>query len=287
MADQAEALRRMMDTNRSQRTAERIVAIASGKGGVGKSNVAVNLAVALQRLGRSAIVIDLDIGFTNVELLLGARSRRRLTDVLHGTDIWDVINHSASGVSFITSGTQFADFGQFTPEQLITLVNQLKRLHEQYDFILLDGSAGMTANSQRLISAADDMLLIVTPEPTSIADAYSFVKFLYREHSLPTTHIVTNRAQSFVDAKNAAAKIQSVCTHFLNVSLSILGYVLDDVHVPDAVRKQTAVMTLYPNTLASKCIMQVAKNYLNAGESREEVQLKRGFAAWLDNMFRK
>jgi flagellar biosynthesis protein FlhG len=266
MNDQAAGLREKMQhvSNQVERldvSGSRVIAVASGKGGVGKSNFCVNFALALASQGYRPIVIDTDVGFANVEVLLGTSPSNTILDVLDGLDIWDVIQNSPWGLPFLSAGQGLTDIHSLSNEEVERLVIALAELQDQYDIILLDSGAGIGSHAGRLVAAADELILVTTPEPTSITDAYAFLKMLAIRAALPDTHLIVNRAHDITDARAAAAKLQMVTERFLKVQTDILGYILEDDAVVRSVMSQQPLYHAFPNSRASRCFLQIVKNF--------------------------
>jgi len=288
MADQAEHLRAVMHSTMlegriSYKGNDRVVAVASGKGGVGKSNFCVNFAIALQQAGHRPIVVDADVGFANVEVLLDVRPRYSLLDVLSGVDIWDVVEQSPAGIPFLSAGNGLLDIHSLSASEMEQILYSMQQLHHQYDIIVLDTGAGLGSNVGRLLSAADDLILVTTPEPTAITDAYALLKLLCNRSALPSTQIVVNRAQKLVDGRHAAEKLKMVSERFLNIRIGILGYILEDNSVGEAVMHQRALLHTSPNSQAARCIVQLAQNFLHI----ESTAPRLGIAGFLQRIFHK
>lgn len=267
MADQASELRSRMNgysqALRAKGTSEtRVIAVASGKGGVGKSNFCINFALALMEQGYAPIVIDTDVGFANVEVLLGARPTFSLLDVLEGASVWDVIHQSPAGLPFLSAGNGMTDIHSLTEQQLDKMMVALKALHERYNIIILDSGAGMGARVSRLVGAADELMLVTTPEPTSITDAYALIKMLSTRDELPPTRLIINRAMKLSDAKLAAEKLTKVTERFLSHRLDVLGFILEDEAMKHAVMRQHPLFYAAPNSRAARCFAQLSTNYV-------------------------
>lgn len=266
MNDQAQGLREKMQFVSSHMEKEnnkgsRVIAVASGKGGVGKSNFCVNFALALSSVGFCPIVIDTDVGFANVEVLLGTSPAHTILDILNGVNIWEVIQHSPWGLSFLSAGQGLTDIHSLANEDIEQLVVALAELQDRYDVILLDSGAGMGSHAGRLVAAADELIMVTTPEPTSITDAYAFLKMLVSRGILPETHLIVNRARDIADARAAGVKLQMVTERFLQLQTDILGFILEDDAVVRSVMRQQPLYHTYPNSRASRCFSQVVKNF--------------------------
>lgn len=287
MADQAEQLRTMMGSQVAQKTVhhqgDRVVAVSSGKGGVGKSNFCVNFAIALQQAGHRPIVVDADVGFANVEVLLDVRPNYSLLDVLDGISIWDVVEQSPAGIPFLSAGNGLLDIHSLSATDMERLLVSMQLLHEAYDIVILDTGAGLGINVGRLLSAADDLIVVTTPEPTAITDAYALLKLLCNRSAIPPTQIVVNRACKLMDGRLAAEKLKMVAERFLNIQVGILGYILEDQSVGQAVMHQRALLHTAPNSHAARCIIQLSQNFLRV----ESASPRLGIAGFLQRIFRK
>jgi flagellar biosynthesis protein FlhG len=289
MADQASVLRNRMSVSdqllrQTKAPMEtRVIAVASGKGGVGKSNFCINFALALMEKGFTPIVIDTDVGFANVEVLLGTRPSYSLLDVLEGTSVWDVIHNSPTGLPFLSAGNGMTDIHSLTEQELDKMMGALRALHERYNVIILDSGAGMGARVSRLIGAADELILITTPEPTSITDAYALVKMLSTRDELPPTRLVVNRAMKISDAKIAADKLTKVTERFLSHRLDVLGFILEDEEMKNAVMRQYPLYYAAPNSRAARCFAQLSTNYVRMKEETPRF----GLTGFLHRLFGK
>ncbi|WP_051662906.1 MinD/ParA family protein [Alicyclobacillus macrosporangiidus] len=239
-----------------------VVAVASGKGGVGKTHFCVNFALGLMQHHIRPIVIDADVGFADVEVMLGVRPKRTLVDVLEGLSVLEAIEYAPGGLPFLSAGSGLVDLHDLTGDQMARLVGQVSLLQERFDIVLMDCGSGMGPNFERLLSAVDDLIVITTPEPTALADAYALLKLLTLRGALPPVRLVVNRAESFVQGRLTAEKLRLVADRFLDAPVGVLGYVLEDDAVPHAVMQQTALMTAFPQSAAARCYQQLVHNYL-------------------------
>lgn len=286
MSDQAEELRRVMS---SQTTVDsghqggRVVAVVSGKGGVGKSNFCVNFALGLAQAGSHPVILDADMGFANVEVLLGIQPKYTLLDLLAGKEIWDVVQQSPIGVPFISAGTGIASLHTLDVGEMETLAAQMRKLQERYDVVLIDSGAGTGGHLGYLVSAADEVMLVTTPEPTAIADAYALLKVLRFGTGLPPTKMVVNRTRSFAEGRITADKLRLATERFLQTKLQTLGYVLEDDAVSESVMRQQVVLRAFPKSSSAQCIRQLVHNYLNG----ETVSVKRGIAGFIERWMQR
>lgn len=292
MSDQAAILRRRLLEASSAREPvgpaptpgnPRVIAVASGKGGVGKSNFCVNFAIGLQQMGRRPIIIDADVGFANVEVLLGVQPTKTLVDVLSGIDILDAVQMGAAEIPFLSAGSGLFDIHSLSSWQLDLLLHEAEKLQRRYDLVLLDCGTGMGENIGRLVTAADQLLVVTTPEPTAITDAYSLLKLLVARGSFPSTQLVINRVHNLLDGRVTADKLRLVARRFLNQELGVLGYILEDDAVSQAVMLQRPLLLQYPDSIAARCMMQLAQNHLRAETALPRVGIK-GF---FERLFRR
>lgn len=286
MSDQAAQLRAQMETttgtpSQGVRTAK-VIAVASGKGGVGKSNFCVNFGLGLAKQGVRVLVLDTDVGFANIEVLLNVTPSHSLSDVLGGRALADIVERSPYGLSFISGGNGLFDRAAFADSDYRKIIAELSSLSAMYDVVLLDCSAGVNEVSRKLVGASDEMILVVTPEPTAMTDAYALMKMLMHKSVLPSTRIVINRSRSFSDAKSCANTLISVCTRFLSLDIQTLGYILEDAAVSEAVMRQVPVVEYAANCRASVCYRQIASNFI-----RQDVKTPRiGVSGFFDRLLR-
>lgn len=274
MLDQAAQLRTQMEMlflNTEENTTSektsfkpvKVVAVASGKGGVGKSNFCVNFGLALAEQGVRVLILDADVGFANVEVLLNLSPSHSLLDVLEGRHLTDIVEHSPYGLSFISGGNGLFDHMLMSSEDYGRLIWELGKLSDMYDVVLMDCAAGVNEVSLRLVEASDQLVLVTTPEPTAMADAYALLKLLVRRLVTPSPQIVVNRAQNFTEAKQSVERLSRVSSRFLDVQLDTLGFILEDPSVSQAVMRQVPVLHYAVKSKASSCYRQLASNFLH------------------------
>ena len=285
MHDQAEALRLKM--LKAQGKAARSVAIISGKGGVGKSNFTANFSYSLAQKGKKVLIIDMDIGMGNIHILFGATPNHSLKDYLTGSKgLYDVITPLEDGLAFIAGGSGLETVMEWSESMFDRLIDAFSILQSDYDVILFAMGAGATKSSLDLILAVDEIILISTPEPTSITDAYSMMKFICLQEADKTFHIVSNRVLREEDGRDSVARLQLAMRKFLSAETNILGFLPDDMNVRNAVVAQTPFVKLYPNAQITKRMKAITESFLLGNQSSNSIESS-GFLGKLKNIFRK
>lgn len=285
MSDQAEKLRerianQQLDTgSTSDRT--RIITICSGKGGVGKSNLSANLAIHLAKQKKKVLLFDLDFGLANIDVLLGIPPKHTLMQMVDKQySIWDVVEEGPEGMMFVAGGSGFQHLFQLEDRKINLLFQELNQLQGQVDYLILDTGAGLSNELLRFILAAHDVIIVTTPEPTAITDAYAVIKMIYLKDNNPNIKLVINRSTSVKEGKSTAQKLQMVAKKFLNIDIEDLGYLPEDPAVVKAVKQQSPFYIQYPNSEASEAIVKIAQRLLN-----EKPQEKFGLKAYLKRIF--
>ncbi|MGF7144753.1 flagellar biosynthesis protein FlhG [Anaerotaenia torta] len=287
--DQADKLRRMVQEQASPRNIARVITITSGKGGVGKSSISVNLAIALSRLGKRVIVLDADFGLANVEVMLGIRPRYNLVDLMYGgMSISDIITEGPEGIGFISGGSGIRELTNLTRDQILVLIQKLVDLDDHADIIIVDTGAGITDSVLEFAGASSEVLLVATPEPTSITDAYALMKSLNRKAdiSLQDTviKVVANRTDSYEEGKELYHKLSIVVKRFLDLKLEYLGALPQESIVSKAIMKQKPVIELFPNSQFARIIGSFAG--ILCENENNNVQNQKGIAQLFANLLR-
>lgn len=261
--DQAARLRQMMApptaaTPSTGRT--RVVAVASGKGGVGKTNLTINLAIALARDGKRVAVLDGDLGLANVDVLLGLVPKWTLQHVVNGERTLDeVICRAPGDIWVIPGGSGLEELANLSGERRRILIGSLATLDGRFDVLLIDVAAGVSEEVSSFLRAAAELVVVTTPEPTAITDAYAVVKLASQLGTDTTFHLVVNQTDDAGEGAVVARKLKTVARQFLGAELDALGHVPTDPAVAKAVRGQVPLLVAYPNALASRRIVEVAR----------------------------
>lgn len=260
----------------------RVIAVTSGKGGVGKTNLTVNLAIALGLEGQRVLVIDADLGMANVDVVLGSLSKRHLLNLLEdGTELSDVLIHGPYGVDYISGGSGIEKAKEFSLSERQRLTQKLSGCGRLADIILVDTGAGLGRNVMDFILAADEVLLVTTPEPTALTDAYAVMKAYSMYASSKNIKLVVNRVYDEAESREVVAKLQQTSQKFLNMPIECAGYIFEDRNVMGSVRKQRPFLAVKPDTLASKCVRAMAKSLIYGGD----MAVKRGWKGFLQQIF--
>jgi len=233
--------------------AENIIAVASGKGGVGKTWFSITLSHLFARAGRRTLLFDGDIGLANVDVQLGLTPARDLGAVFAGQcTLKDAITHFEGGNFDILAGrsgsTSMASLGL---DRMLPVGTQLVELASQYDFVIIDLGAGIEQHVQFMSSIASKVIVVLTDEPTSLTDAYAFIKLCLTRANSPEVHIVVNQAASQKEGEKTYATINRACTNFLKTSPALLGIIRKDNKVRDAIRMQSSLIEKAPHTTAA------------------------------------
>ncbi|MCL2840392.1 MAG: MinD/ParA family protein [Defluviitaleaceae bacterium] len=264
MMDQANRLRELMRQRASETTVDieqpksamvaRVIAVASGKGGVGKSNFATNLAIQMRKLGKRVVIIDADFGLANVEILLGVSPQHTVSHVLNGeVDMEVALTTGPLGCMFLSGGSGMSALSELTDSQIARLTDGFLRLDDLADFIIIDTRAGLSNAVMNFIKAASDTIIVTTPDPTAIADAYALIKSIKATMpEIEVLQLVINCAINSAEVQEVYEKLNGVASRFLGIKLSLLGSIPYDASLVRAVRKQQPVSILFPNAESTK-----------------------------------
>jgi flagellar biosynthesis protein FlhG len=267
--DQAQQLRNIIKlSNQKINKVARVITVTSGKGGVGKSNSSVNLAIQLRRLGKRVIIFDADFGLANVEVMFGAIPKYNLSDLIfRGKNIKEIITLGPEEIGFVSGGSGISELANLNRNQIDILVKNLAELDELADYIIIDTGAGISDAVLEFILVSKEVLLVITPEPTSMTDAYSLLKVLNNNPRFNNEEVeikvLSNRSNSYQEGISSFNKIETVVTKFLKLKIKLLGVIPNDDNVQKAIIKQKPVSILNPNSKASKAYENIASLMAN------------------------
>ncbi|MDE6313158.1 MAG: MinD/ParA family protein [Lachnospiraceae bacterium] len=285
--DQAEQLRNIIKMKQIKpKTMARVITVTSGKGGVGKSNVSINLGIQLKKLGLRVIILDADFGLANVEVLFGTIPKFNLKDTIEGRmSLKEIITQGPLGVQFISGGAGVEGLTNLSKVQLGNLLRGLAELDTMADVILVDTGAGISDSVLEFVAAGSEVLLITTPEPASITDSYSLLKALhhYRGFRKENTQIkmVANKVSNSLEGRNLYSKLNLVTEKFMGLSLEYLGYVPLDEQLIRSVMKQSPVSITYPNAKSVKAFEQLAMELTGTQRSSHRRSLAEIFTHYI------
>ncbi len=289
--DQAEQLRNLIKANgKPQRTLARVITVTSGKGGVGKSNTAINLAVQFRKMEQRVIILDADFGLANIEIMFGAVPKHNLCDLIYqGKNIKDIITWGPMEVGFISGGSGIAGLSNLSKDYLDYIIKNLSELDEMTDIIIVDTGAGISDAVLEFLVASGEILLVTTPEPTSITDSYSLIKALGRHprYSKEDSQVkmIANKVSDEREARALYAKLESVVEKYLKVPISYLGMVPHDPQLAKAVMQQMPVSIEHPNAKSALAYEALAAKLMNKELNKNLT--KRGMAAFFSHIISK
>ncbi|HBE03041.1 MAG: hypothetical protein A2096_04215 [Spirochaetes bacterium GWF1_41_5] len=268
MVDQAEGLRQMMremgeETNAARaEKKQRIITVASGKGGVGKTNVAVNLALKFQEKGKNTLLMDGDLGLSNVNVLLGEIPRFNLFHVYKGVKtLPEIITPTRWGIDIIAGASGYRQLANLAGAERERFLLQFNGM-EKYEIIIIDAGAGISDTVLDFVLYADEVLIVTTPEPTSITDAYGIIKAIAAEKKDRPVKLIINRCRDMAEGRKTAIHILDICRRFLSLEVENLGLVYDDPAVRESVSRQKPFTCLYPKHKVSVCLDHLAQRLL-------------------------
>jgi len=237
----------------------KVISVSGGKGGVGKSNITVNLAISLAKLGQKVLIMDADLGLANVDIMLGLRVQKNLSHLIRGEcTLEEIIIEGPEGIKIIPAASGTKEMAQLSEMEHVGLIRAFGSLSDQIDTLIVDTAAGIANNVISFAQASQDLLIVVCDEPTSITDAYALIKILSQEHGVFRFRVVANMVRHEKEGKDLFAKLSRVTDQFLDVALDYMGAIPFDENVRKAVRKQQALVNLYPSSPAAKAVTQLA-----------------------------
>ncbi|MCF6410586.1 MinD/ParA family protein [Pseudalkalibacillus salsuginis] len=259
MHDQAELLRQRLE---SVTKPAKVCAVVSGKGGVGKSNLTINLALSLIKNGSKVLIMDLDIGMANLDILLGVHSRYNIVDLVEQRlPILELIESGPGHVDYLAGGNGLNKLFELSSPQFGHFCKQMEVVQDRYDHIFLDMGAGASKDSLQFIAAADEVMLVTTPEPTAITDAYAMLKYIQQQGPSTDVSLIVNRVESKREGDDIGNRIVQAARHFLQKEVRFLGMLPEDRTVFKAVKEQKPYRLYAPSSNVAKSVQKLADTY--------------------------
>lgn len=289
--DQASSLRDEVNRQnlikaRPQRTKTRVIAVTSGKGGTGKSNVSVNLSVWLRKMGKRVIILDADVGLANVEVMFNVIPRYNLSDFLYGDrEITEIVTKGPMDIGFISGGSGILSLNHLDHERIHFLIENLSGLDGLCDYLIIDTGAGISDSVLDFVAASPEVLLVVTPDPGSLTDSYSLIKALYNHPDFRPDSVriglLANRVGSVQEGSSVYDRLNTVVDRFLHGNLNYIGCIPRDPKLEKAVRTQRIVSLEYPEAKSSRCFQRVAEILSGQGTEKNGRPLSDFFRRFL------
>lgn len=287
MMDQAEQLRNVIKMNPMRRPRARVITVTSGKGGVGKSNTAINLACQFRKLGQRVIILDADFGLANIEIMFGTVPKHNLCDLIYqGKSITDIITWGPMEIGFISGGSGITGLANLSRDYLNYIIQNLAKLDAIADIIIVDTGAGISDAVLDFLVASGEILVVATPEPTSITDSYSLLKAL-NSHSRYSREdskikVIANKVTSADEGEVMYSKLNSVVSRYLKLPISYLGAITQDVQLEKAVMQQMPVSMQSPNAKSARAFEKMAYSLMD--KEYDKSLSKRGMAAFFSHI---
>lgn len=287
MMDQAEQLRNVIKMNPVPKPLARVITVTSGKGGVGKSNTAINLACQFKKLGQRVIILDADFGLANIEIMFGTVPKHNLCDLIYqGKSITDIITWGPMEIGFISGGSGITGLANLSRDYLNYIIQNLAKLDAIADIIIVDTGAGISDAVLDFLVASGEILVVATPEPTSITDSYSLLKAL-NSHSRYSREdskikVIANKVTSADEGEVMYSKLNSVVSRYLKLPISYLGAITQDVQLEKAVMQQMPVSMQSPNAKSARAFEKMAYSLMD--KEYDKSLSKRGMAAFFSHI---
>lgn len=253
-SDQAAGIRKMTNSN-----PVRVIAITSGKGGAGKTNLSVNLGISLAQTGQRVAILDADMGLANVDILLGVYPKFNLSHVLSGEKtLPEIMMEGPSGIRIIPGASGIQKMAELSTTEQAAMIHAFSEIDQDLDVLIVDTAAGISASVVNFARACQEIIVVVCDEPTSLTDAYAFIKLLNRDYKLSNFHVITNMVKSVQQGQALFQKLTKVTDHYLDVTLRFVGTVPYDENLRKSVQKQIPVVVGFPGTKAALAIKDIA-----------------------------
>ncbi len=261
MNDQAKKLRELVDSNKKM---QKVIAVSSGKGGVGKTSIIANMAVALSSINKKVILLDGDLGLANVDIVLGIKTNYSIIDVINKSKkLEDIIVDYNQNLKIIPAGSGIEEISNVVENDLIGLLDKLNELAAQADVLLIDTGAGISKKVMTLLKNAMDIVIVATPEPTSIADAYATIKILTLNYNRKDIKMFINMVKDSNEAQNVFNNMNNICEKFLNTKLELASYSTFDKNLSNSIKSQKPIIQYYPDSNFSISIKRLINYFFS------------------------
>lgn len=294
MKDQAAKLRELINqkkTNNNTKASDapqaRVICVTSGKGGVGKTNFTLNLALALSKQNYRVLILDADLGLSNIDIVLGIVPKYTLLDVINGNrELKEVVTAGPNGIKFVSGGSGIMELIDMPEGRIQVLVEKLEEINQMADIVLIDTGAGLSRAVMSFVMAADEVIIVATPEPTSITDAYAMIKTIGAKKQGKRMKLLINRVENINEGKITFEKLKNASEKFLNIQVEKLGYLTEDIHVSRSVKLQNPFVLQFPNSSISKNIETIALKLTNENYNEEKLITSQSFFNRVVSLFR-
>ena len=250
----------------------RVYCVTSGKGGVGKTNLSVNMGLVLQNMGKKVLIIDADLGLANIDVVAGLYPKYNISHILSiGKSIQDVILEGPMGISILPGASGICDLANITSTELEILIDSFSSIANAFDIIIIDTGAGISKNVISFIHSSDEVIVVTTPEPSAVTDAYAIIKIAHRYCN--HIHLVVNKTDNYKEAEYTMEKLSNAAKKFLDIRINYLGFILEDKTIYKSNMIQTPFFIKYPDGLASKCLINISKRLIYGDQSPLEHNL--------------
>lgn len=256
----------------------RVFCVTSGKGGVGKTNLSVNMSLALQKMGQKVLLVDADLGLANVDVLMGLYPKYNISHILScDMPVNEILLEGPMGIKILPGASGLYELANLSTMELNALIKAFSAVTSDFDVVVIDTGAGISKNVLSFIHSSDEIIIVTTPEPSAVTDAYALIKLIYKYSR--KIHVIVNRVDNFKDGEYTVKKILNASRKFLHTEINYLGYVLEDKKVLKSNMEQIPFYAKYPDSLASKCVTNIVHNLLY-GEQRP-FQYNFTFDGWI------
>ncbi len=246
----------------------RTIAVASGKGGVGKTNITANLAIAFSKMNKKVMILDADLGLSNIDVVLNLATKYNIKHLFTGEKkLKDIIVEGPMGIKILPASSGIQELTALDEFQRLRLIEEFESYDEEIDYLLIDTSSGISPNVAFFCMAAQEILIITSPEPTAMTDAYALIKVLFTKYQEKNFRVLVNSVKDAAEATDVYRRLSAAAEKFLSISLDYIGFVPRDDFLPKAVRKQTALLEAYPDSKAAKSLLDIAEKISNDNNS--------------------